>query len=238
MNAVLLESPDLDAPAQMALDESVLDGAEPDTCYLRFFRWRRTSGDWPVTFGVSMAYDEVETAAAERGAPAASPRVRRATGGGIVYHDADLTFSFVFPWSRLTSPGVVYKNLHLAAHVGLKARGFETRLWAPPSAREELPGLRAECFSGPEPKDLVLIDGGKVLGGALRRRGETGLYQGSLRPEPFRAEPGALRAALVEGIGLQWKLLFEPAEIPAEALAAAERLRQTKYATDRWNKRR
>jgi len=222
----------------MALDECVLDSAEPDTCYLRFFQWAGSGHGDAVTFGVSMAYDEVEAAAQARGFPANAPLVRRATGGGVVYHDGDLTFSFVFPWSRLSSPGLIYKNLHLAAHIGLKTRGFDTRLWAPPSAVEEIPGVNTECFSGPEPKDLVLEDGSKVLGGALRRRGETGLYQGSMRPEPFQATIGNLRDALFEGIGLQWKIIFEPREIPGEALAAAERLRHTKYAADRWNKRR
>jgi lipoate-protein ligase A len=238
VKALLLESPPLGAPAQMALDEAVLDSAEPGAHYLRFYRWLRTESHWPVTFGVSMAHAEVESAAAEHGVSAAAPLVRRATGGGIVYHDRDLTFSLVFPWSRLTSPGLIYKNVHLAAHLGLKARGVETRLWAPPSEIEELPGARRDCFSGPEPKDLVLADGGKVLGGALRRRGETGLYQGSLRPEAFPASPSEIREALVEGISLHWKLLFERVEILPEALAAAERLRQTKYAVDRWNKRR
>ncbi|PCI40011.1 MAG: hypothetical protein COB53_02200 [Elusimicrobia bacterium] len=238
MKGVLFESAILGAADQMALDEAIFEGAEPDTCYLRFFHWPGSGHGDAVTFGVSMVYAKVEAAVAAHGFPLNAPLIRRATGGGIVYHDGDLTFSFVFPWSRLSSPGIIYKNLHLAAHLGLRSRGFETRLWAPPSAVEQVPGINTECFSGPEPKDLILPDGSKVLGGALRRRGETGLYQGSMRPEPFHAEKSILKDALVEGIGLQWKVLFESQELPGEALAAAERLRHTKYAVDRWNKRR
>ena len=237
MRGLLLESPPLDAAAQMALDEAVLEGAPEAVPVLRFYHWssdRGAASPHAVTFGVSQAYGDVEAAVRRRLGAADVPLVRRATGGGIVYHGGDVTFSLVFSWPTLCDPGLVYKDIHLAAHLGFKALGIATSLWSP--GRE--PGPRPECFAGPEPKDLVAQDGAKALGGALRRRRGRGLYQGSLRPAVLGADASAGRRALAEGLSVAWKALFDPGGAPAGVPERAERLRAERYASDHWNRRR
>ena len=239
MRAFLLEAPALDAPAQMALDEAVLGSAAPETLHLRFYRW--TGGPvHAVTFGYSQRYAEVESAVRAREAALDFPLVRRSTGGGIVFHDGDLTFSLVFPWPRLVAPLLIYNALHRAAHLGLKSRGVASVLHAPPSGgrADGRRGPAVECFTGPEPMDLVLSDGGKILGGALRRRAGVGLYQGSLRPERLGAGPEVLREALTEGFSLHWGAVFDPVPPSPEAVAAARRLESERYRRESWNRRR
>jgi lipoate-protein ligase A len=222
--AVLLEAPALDAALHMALDEAVLDASAPGETTLRIYRWSGPA----LTFGYFQAYEEV------RGRSRGLAMVRRMTGGGIVAHDGDVTFSLVFPWDRLTAASWIYKEVHRGVHLGLKARGVRSRLWSPPKAAQ---GPVAECFVSPSPMDLVREDGSKALGGALRRSGGMGLYQGSLRPEGL-GEPERLAEAVVDGVGEAWGIEFRKARAGRELLAAAERLAAEKYRTEAWNKRR
>jgi lipoate-protein ligase A len=81
--------------------------------------------------------------------------------------------------------------------------------------------------------DLVAESGDKVLGGALRRRGERGLYQGSLR---LAASEDLLRRAIIDGLSREFGRA-PSMEIAAAWLGRATELEE-KYASDRWNKRR
>ncbi|MBI5597574.1 MAG: lipoate--protein ligase family protein [Elusimicrobia bacterium] len=234
---LLVEHGPLDAAGHMALDEALLDSSPEGVPVLRFYDWAGAGASDAlrgVTFGVSQGIEGVEAAVRARFGGVAAAPVRRATGGGIVFHDGDMTFSFVFPWPTLSDPSLVYKDIHLAAHLGFKALGVETGLWSRPRPA----GLQAECFTGPEPKDLVSPAGAKVLGGALRRRRGRGLYQGSLRPEALGVDARKARRAVAEGMALSWKALFEPLAPGPEALERAEVLRRERYETDRWNRRR
>ena len=150
----------------MGLDEAVLELAPEGAVLLRFFRWKEPG----LTFGYSQAWAEASAAAAARKIPEAQT-VRRATGGGIVFHDGDLTFSLVFPWERLSSPGWIYKNIHRPIQQSFKEAGIRSALCAgrPVGAPG---GFRRLCFSGPEPMDLVGHDGRKVLAGPLRGAGK------------------------------------------------------------------
>ncbi|MBI4386348.1 MAG: lipoate--protein ligase family protein [Elusimicrobia bacterium] len=230
----------MDASGQMALDEAFLGRWSPNSLVLRFFRWAGGTGasvPRAVTFGYFQNYAEVARTVRSRGLMGTFPMIRRLTGGGIVYHDGDITFSLVFPWSRLETPGWVYKNLHRGVHLGLKALGCRTRLWS--GAPREPAAATTVCFAGPSLMDLTHEDGQKILGGALRRRGGAGLYQGSFRPEGFgaRCSRDRLVQAVVEGIGLEWRTLFRNEEASEDALRAALRLRQ-RYESDEWNRRR
>jgi lipoate-protein ligase A len=212
----------------MALDEAALLAAPAGASFLRFYRWTGPG----CTFGYSQPHHAARTACDARGWKDVRP-VRRATGGGIVFHDGDLTFSLVFPWDVTWAPESIYKNIHRGVHVALKAAGAATSLWSP--ARRPL-GAAAACFTRAEPMDLVLDDGRKILGGALRKRGGKGLYQGSLRPEALPLPREALEAAVADGIAREFAAEPVP-EIPAAWLDAARALEE-RYRSREWNERR
>jgi len=228
----------------MALDEIVLDSAPPGGLVLRFYRWPGGSPEpgtrmnpAAVTFGYFQTWREVSADISRSGVIPAFPVVRRPTGGGIVYHDGDITFSLVFPWDRFASTDLVYKDLHRGVHLGLKGLGLGSRLWSPTEPERSRPAPSA-CFAAPSPMDLVLDDGAKVLGGALRRRRGVGLYQGSFRPEGYGGPRARIERAIREGMSLEWTASFMPEGLCAEWLEQTQRLRADRYMTDEWNLRR
>lgn len=250
MLGTLLAAPALDAYGQMALDETVLDASTEEALVLRFYEWpggpREPERPHGATFGFMQRYEEATESLRSRRLPIAFPLVRRPTAGGLVVHDRDVTFSLIFPWSRLASPALVYKDLHRGIHLGLKAQGIPSRLWSPGSAAllEVSPGPAgpgaarpADCFTGPSPMDLVHEDGRKLLGGALRRKRGVGLYQGSMRPEGLNASAERLRKAILDGISLEWSATLMPKELDEPTQSAAETLRSERYVTDDWNRR-
>jgi lipoate-protein ligase A len=84
----LLNSGKCNAAFNMALDEALLDSVSRlGKSVVRFYGWTEPA----ATFGYFQKYAEVERATLLR------PIIRRPTGGGIVPHDADWTYSAVFP---------------------------------------------------------------------------------------------------------------------------------------------
>lgn len=223
----LLE-PALDAAGQMALDEAALLESPAGALVLRVYRWAGRAS----TFGYGRPWSQARAALDERGWRDVEP-VRRATGGGVVFHDRDLTFSLVFPWDRTLAPDHVYKNVHRGVYLGLKARGVEAAIWSP---RERPCGVSPSCFARAEPMDLVDRDGRKLLGGALRKRGGKGLYQGSLRPEGLGLPAEELAAAIADGAAREFGR--EPLQAFPEAWRAAGRALEPRYRSAEWNRRR
>ncbi|MCR4294585.1 MAG: hypothetical protein NUW21_03565 [Elusimicrobia bacterium] len=206
----------LDAAGHMALDEAVLLESPPDALVLRVYEWKEES----CTFGFSQKYADVKKLCKAGVEP-----VRRATGGGVVFHDGDVTFSLVFPWDRTCAPETIYKNIHRGIHQALKARGTVNGMWSP---KEKSPGIAARCFARAEKADLVDADDNKILGGALRKKGVKGLYQGSLR---VAAPP----EAIVDGIEREFG---RPSlDLLPSWLEAGKRL-EPRYRSAEWNNRR
>ena len=200
----------------MALDEAVLLESPPEALVLRIYEWEGEA----CTFGFSQAYADAKRLCK----PGIDP-VRRATGGGIVHHDGDVTFSLVFPWDRTCAPETIYKNIHRGIHQALKARGTVNGMWSP---KEKSPGIASSCFARAEKADLVDAAERKILGGALRKKGVKGLYQGSLRVE------GASDA--IAG-GIEREFGRPSLDISPSWLEAGRRL-ESKYRSTEWNKRR
>src|ERR1043166_9908910 len=75
----------------MAVDEALLEAMPRlGMPVLRFYGWTEPA----ASFGYFQKYAQVERATFLR------PLVRRPTGGGIVPHDADWTYSLTFPTSN------------------------------------------------------------------------------------------------------------------------------------------
>lgn len=224
----LVASSALGLAGHMALDERLLELALPWPC-LRLYRW--AAGAAPcATFGYAQRYADVR----ETLAPAFRARcTRRITGGGIVLHDRDLTFSLVFPLPAGAPwrPAETYRVLHSAIARALAAADMDTALVAATAAPPPAAAAAHQCFLEPVPADLLGPDGQKVLGGALRRRRDHALYQGSLRlpgarTTAYSACALALQAAILSICHAPAFLALAAPPIPADLLR--------RYASSAW----
>ena len=212
----------------MALDEALLlSVAERGRPLLRFYQWDRGA----VTIGYVQLY---------AAAPADLEVVRRLTGGGVVFHDHDFTYSVVVPeghWlsglDRLKS----YRWINRSLQHGLERCALSAAL-----AAEDIPHhvdrQTMVCFQNPTRYDL-LVAGRKVAGSAQRRTPDGILHQGSLHfggPLPLPREH--LAEALREGFRTTLNLGFEPFVPAAATLALAQQLAAAKYSSEAWNRRR
>ena len=197
MFARLLASPALEVAGQMALDAALLDAAYPFPC-LRIYRW--AAGAPSATFGYAQRFAEVRAALE---APFSERCTRRLTGGGIVLHDDDLTFSIVFPLGDAPwNPLETYRTFHVAMADALRQAGVDVALVpvAVPDAEPRPEGEGAsQCFREPVAFDLLDAAGQKILGGALRHRRGHALYQGSLRLPGARTERQAALSVAIQG---------------------------------------
>lgn len=223
---LLLSSGPGDPSWNMALDEALLEAVAELGCpVLRFYAWTI-----PVaTFGYFQKYAEVERMTALR------PLIRRPTGGGLVPHDADWTYSVVFPpsdpWHRLRAV-TSYARLHEWIRASFARLGVASELAT--HASKERPGA---CFAGPDKFDVVW-QGRKVAGAAQRRNRHGLLIQGSIQP-PSKAVSRAdwERALCVTGaetLNVTW----QPFTIPAGLEARARALKDEKYSRPEYNLRR
>ena len=152
----------------MAIDEALLHTTPLPV--LRFYRWNGPS----VSFGYFGQFEKARRCAASR------TLVRRWTGGGIVFHGDDLTYSIVIPASDLVfadTPMSIYEKVHCAlrdALVSLKqhavlASGVE------PGAAASARGYNGHCFANPVCAD-VIVNGRKIAGAAQRTTCERSGY--------------------------------------------------------------
>ncbi|MCQ2410531.1 MAG: hypothetical protein MJ053_03265 [Elusimicrobiaceae bacterium] len=216
----------------MALDEHAVR-VRPGAVTLRFYNW--TDGP-AVTFGYAQFVSEVR-----RGLEAAhftGPYARRPTGGGVVFHTDDLTFSLVF--SSEDRPAEIYQKLHgfilsQLTQAGLAACALTTALPAAayaPSVNHQA----SACFVRPVENDLLAENGQKILGGAIRRFGTSVLYQGSLQRPGARTNP-LLKRAVIEGVRQFLAIDLHPVCCAPEELQAAKALASLQYNTLAWTEK-
>ncbi len=216
----------------MAWDEVRLQSAARlGAPLLRFYAWSEPA----ATFGRSQKFLDVSRLTAIR------PLIRRPTGGGLVPHLNDWTYSLAIPpdapWRQIRAQAS-YFRLHQWLQAAFQKIGLDTELASQPKrigdslrpARSPNPAVPGRCFAGAEANDLVFA--GKKLAGAAQRRARSGLLiQGSIQPPPLsiaRAEwENALRTVATETWHVQWR----PLQAPSVALRQqAEKLAANKYA--------
>jgi lipoate-protein ligase A len=202
----------------MAVDEALL--RELGAPVLRLYGWNVPA--------VSLGYFQPAVLAEER------PFVRRYTGGGLVDHAHDVTYTVVLPrahpWMELSAPES-YCRIHLGVQAALAACGIASELTPTASAAES-----EACFQKPVRFDIVAGQA-KLSGAAQRRTREGLLHQGSiLLPDPARNDD--LRARFADAFAAKLELIVKPSQLtPAEESRAAT-LERERYSTEAWNKAR
>jgi lipoate-protein ligase A len=232
MNWLLLNSGKCDAAFNMALDEALLENVSRlGRPVLRFYGWTEPA----ATFGYFQKFSEVERATHLR------PLIRRPTGGGIVPHAADWTYSAVFPpghaWHSLKAEES-YRRIHDWLRLAFATLNIETELALEKKAesgkrKAEIPSA---CFTGHEKSDLLWH--GKKIAGAAQRRNKLGLLiQGSVQPPPPPACADwrhAMRAVAEKIFAVTWTDFAPDAELHRQADALA----REKFSQPRYNQKR
>jgi lipoate-protein ligase A len=212
------------AAMNMAIDQALLESAAAPS--IRFYRWDSPA----LSFGYFGRFADVTDKAAER------DLVRRWTGGGIVFHGEDLTYSVVIPANDpvfAESPMSIYENVHRALRKALVANGERAEL-APVAgvvdAGTAIVDRGFNCFANLVRAD-VTIDGRKVAGAAQRRTRGGLLQQGSVQ---YVDLGNGLAERFVQALSAN----CSERKIAGEVLKRGQELAEQKYETDAWLRRR
>jgi len=204
------------AAINMAIDEALLELAKIPS--IRFYRWNSPA----LSFGYFGRFADVADYAPER------DLVRRWTGGGIVFHGNDLTYSIIIPASAAilaASSKSVYAVIHTALCDALNIQGQRAEL-----ALDESPKLSEVCFANPVRAD-VMIDSRKIAGAAQRRTRVGLLHQGSIQ-----------HVDLGNGLAERFASELSPncvgRKLDDDILNRAHEIATQKYAMQNWLRRR
>ena len=230
----------------MAVDEMLLESAAAGRgCALRFYRWSEPT--------LSLGYFQRQTDRSSHEPSRDCPLVRRASGGGAILHDRELTYSFmVHTGHRLAANAeALYRAIHISwieavANLRIRATLCETRASTTPSAQPFL------CFQRRARGDVV-IGRYKVVGSAQRRRRGAVLQHGSCLLERSPSAPEALGLAEAAGVKLSPQRLidlwqsglrcalqvdFERAPLSTAEKARVHEIVKSKYGRAEWTGRR
>jgi lipoate-protein ligase A len=208
----------------MSIDEALMETARTPT--IRFYRWRSPA----LSFGYFGRVADVAIYASER------DLVRRWTGGGIVFHGQDLTYSLVIPASDPAfdeSSIAIYERIHRALAHALNKSGERAvvaggvdRGRMTPSKRAAVSASGYNCFANPVRAD-VMMNGSKIAGAAQRRTRRGLLQQGSIQGFVIETDLAQKFAHALSANCSQF-------EINEEVLQRARELTQQKYGTESW----
>ncbi|MGZ5005531.1 MAG: lipoate--protein ligase family protein [Chthoniobacterales bacterium] len=212
------------ASMNMSIDEALLESASTPT--IRFYRWHSPA----LSFGYFGKFSDVAIHAAQR------DLVRRWTGGGIVFHGDDLTYSIVIPASDPVfdeSSIAIYEKIHRALCEALNKIGKHAAVAGGVDPGGLVDGIRAavsasgyNCFANPVRAD-VMMDGRKVAGAAQRRTRRGLLQQGSIQGITVNTD---LAQKFVQALSVNCSE-FETNE---QIFQRAQELAHKKYGSDSW----
>jgi lipoate-protein ligase A len=205
------------AAMNMAIDEALLERVTVPT--LRFYRWQSPA----LSFGYFGRFADVADYQGER------DLTRRWTGGGIVFHGKDLTYSILIPASDTVfaeSPTSIYQKIHRVLCDVFVEAGHGARLATETGVND--PGYN--CFANPVRAD-VMMDGRKVAGAAQRRTHRGLLQQGSIQGV-------GVGNRLAERFAQALSANCHAHEIGDHVLERACELAQQKYGTEIWLRKR
>jgi lipoate-protein ligase A len=219
------------AAMNMAIDEALLESLTVPA--VRFYRWQSSA----LSFGYFGRFADVAKYQGNR------DLVRRWTGGGIVFHGEDLTYSILIPANDAAfakSSVWIYEKIHGALCEALVAKGLNAVVagigdpdpWSASTrtVRTALSDASHRCFANPVRADVV-INGRKVAGAAQRRIRCGLLQQGSIQKID-------LRDSLTEEFAQALSANCCERKVDEEILKLARKLAQQKYGTETWLRKR
>jgi lipoate-protein ligase A len=171
-----------------------------------------------VSFGYFEKYSGIENLHPDR------ELVRRWTGGGVVLHGEDFTYSLIIPNECpliKMKPAESYLAIHESLTQAMLGAGMAASLTAGASQK-----ISTACFENAVRHDVLA--GGRKIAGAAQRRTRNGLlHQGSIQSAELPGNFGEQFAGKLASRVI-------PRQMKQSELSAAVMLAESKYATQQW----
>lgn len=175
----LIDCGSCSGPENMALDDALLQTFEPclSQPVLRLYGWS------PPALSLGRFQKAGEVLDLEACRVAGIPVVRRITGGGVIFHADELTYSIVCAPHHIPAASSIKDSFRILTGFLLRfyrSLGLDTAYAADRNATGEKLGERTPfCFAGRETFD-ILIQGRKIGGNAQRRMKQVVFQHGSI----------------------------------------------------------
>lgn len=181
----IINTGSLDPFSNMAFDEAILRGYEiynsPPT--LRIYGWQ------PSGISIGYAQDADEVLDLGRCKDESISIVRRITGGGIILHGDELTYSLVSSKEDLGISAHISSSYKIVASFLMefyKTLGIDADFACDVSSSNELGAPSVLCFAGREKYDIVVR--GKKIGGSAQKRLKHVIFQHGSIPLKLQTE--------------------------------------------------
>ena len=207
---------------QMAIDEALARSPQ-DGPVLRLYRWSRPAISWG--YFVQVDPDVIGRPGWEL--------VRRPTGGGLVEHGEDLTYTLILP--RFADASLVPVEAFATANQ-LVLKALQVLDVQAGLATETSSPQLFYCATQPVAGD-VLVGGHKVAGCAARRLRRAMLLQGYVDLPRLRSPVSwsQMADAMQAAAAALWPVSWCTDELAAAEIALAEELADRRYRTEAWN---
>lgn len=257
----LIVTPPLSGAENMAIDEALLRAFDPNGSLpiLRLYGWS------PPALSMGRFQDAGEVLNVERCQKEGVAAVRRITGGGVIYHADELTYSIICAPGQIPPADSIKDSFRILTRFLLE---FYRRLglnavYALDSASQapRLGERTAFCFAGRESFD-ILVNGSKIGGNAQRRlkgiifqhgsiplvnRAQTGLnFMRNQAPQQIQEVTGlaecgvliemdSLRKEMVSAFSDCFTVALREEPLSMQEQADAVQLQTIKYGSGSWN---
>ena len=231
----------------MSIDQALLQSAaERDVATLRIYRWE------PAT--VSLGYFQNWNSRKGHEASLECPLVRRASGGGAIVHDQEMTYSIALPasneWSSRNRD--LFDAVHQSLIECLRSLGVPG---CSVYARQEKESRQAPflCFLRRAVGDVILQEN-KIIGSAQRRLSSALLQHGSVLVAQSRCAPElpGIQELVpdsdcdLETLIKHWPAMLaermnwtlESGELSTREMDAAKSIESIQFDCDSWNRKR
>ena len=189
LNWRFIDTGPLDGCSNMAVDEALLTCFDPHISrpVFRLYGWE------PPALSLGRFQKGGEVLDTRNCKKADVAVVRRITGGGVIYHSEELTYSIVCSPNHLPPAASIKESFRVLTSFLVR---FYGKLGLDPCyAMESIPdgvgvgGRSAFCFAGKESYDILIE--GKKIGGNAQKRLKNVIFQHGSIPLVNRAELGA-----------------------------------------------
>jgi Lipoate-protein ligase A len=202
------------AAMNMALDETLFDSLKNEPV-LRVYFW-----DKPYT---TIGYFQKND----------NNAVRRLTGGLLVNHNSDLSYGFCASaenWAYLYSQQNTYKYIHSAIKKALLTIDIKCDFAEIGQEGEKNMFCVQTLYS-----DDLMLDGKKIAGSCMRRRGKKILVQGSLHLDLKNTEKEIFSQAFAANMAELLKSTLNNADFCETEIEKARVISNEKYLNAQWN---